>query len=437
MGGEVARISEQLLEKEFRSGLQGGFQIDIFLTMKILFISDNFPPEVNAPASRTFDHASRWAEEGEEVCVLTCAPNFPQGKVYEGYKNNFFKKEEMSGIDVIRVWSYISSNEGFLKRTLDYLSFAFSSFVAGLFIKTDLIIATSPQFFTAVSAYFLSKIKRKPWVFELRDLWPESIKAVGAMKSEFIFSLLEKLELFLYRDADLIIALTQAFKDNLANRGIKEGKIKVVPNGANMDLFNPKPKNAKLEKKLRLAGKTVVGYIGTHGMAHGLDFIVKSIAKLKNKNIKFVFVGGGAQKNEVEKLAKEKNLKNVLFLDPVPKSEVADYWSVMDIALIPLRKQPVFETVLPSKIFEAAAMGKPILLGVSGEARRLVEKYKAGLCFEPEDEIDFLAKLEEISGDETVYARFKKGCEELAKNFDRKKLADEMLLYLKEAYLKQ
>jgi hypothetical protein len=320
---------------------------------------------------------------------------------------------------------------------LDYLSFAFSSFVAGLLIKTDLIIATSPQFFTAVSAYFLSKIKGKPWVFEVRDLWPESIKALGAMQSKFIFSLLERLELFLYRDADLIVALTQAFKDNLVNRGIKEGKIKVVPNGANMDLFSPKSKNAKLEKKLRLAGKTAVGYIGTHGLAHGLDFIIKSIANLKNKNIKFIFIGDGAQKKEVVKLAEKEKLKNVLFLDPIPKSEVADYWSVMDIALIPLKKQPVFETVLPSKIFEAAAMGKPILLGVSGEARRLVEKYKAGLCFEPEDETDFLAKLEEIANNEAAYNRLKKGCENLAEDFDRKKLANEMLGYLRETYLKQ
>jgi hypothetical protein len=405
--------------------------------MKLLFISDNFPPEVNAPASRTFDHASHWAKEGEEVCVLTCAPNFPQGKVYKGYKNKILAEEKMSGINVVRVWTYISSNEGFFKRILDYLSFAFSSFVAGLLIKTDLIIATSPQFFTAVSAYFLSKIKGKPWVFEVRDLWPESIKALGAMQSEFIFSLLERLELFLYRDADLIVALTQAFKDNLVNRGIKEGKIKVVPNGANMDLFSPKPKNAKLEKKLRLAGKTAVGYIGTHGLAHGLDFIIKSIANLKNKNIKFIFIGDGAQKKEVVKLAEKEKLKNVLFLDPVSKSEVADYWSVMDIALIPLKKQPVFETVLPSKIFEAAAMGKPILLGVSGEARRLVEKYKAGLCFEPEDETDFLAKLEEIANNEAAYNRLKKGCENLAKDFDRKKLADEMLGYLRKASLRQ
>jgi hypothetical protein len=260
---------------------------------------------------------------------------------------------------------------------------------------------------------------------------------VGAMKSGFIFSLLEKLELYLYRDADLIVALTESFKNNLVNRGIKESKIKVVPNGANADLFNPKPKNSKLEKKLGLAGKIAVGYIGTHGMAHGLDFIIKSIGKLKNKKLKFVFIGDGAEKENLIRLAEEMKLKNVLFLDPVPKNEVADYWSVMDIALIPLKKQPVFETVLPSKIFEAAAMNKPILLGVGGEARRLVEKYKAGLCFEPEDETDFLAKLEETAENESVRERSKKGCEELAKDFNRKKLSDEMLEYLRETRSKQ
>ena len=168
--------------------------------MKILFITDNFPPETNAPATRTFEHCKEWIEKGAEVTIITCAPNFPHGQVYKGYKNKFYQKENIEGIEVIRVWSYMSSNAGFTKRVLDYVSFSVTSFGVGLFQKTDVIIATSPQFFTTWSACALSFFKRKPWIFELRDIWPESIRTVGAMEKESkIVALLEKVELFLYR----------------------------------------------------------------------------------------------------------------------------------------------------------------------------------------------------------------------------------------------
>ena len=149
--------------------------------MKILFLTDNFPPEVNAPATRTYEHCREWIRQGAEVTVITCTPNFPQGKVYKGYTNKPYQQEMMDGIHVIRVWSYITANEGFIKRTLDYISFSVTSFLAGLFQQADIIIATSPQFFTALSGRTLSFWKRKPWIMEVRDLWPESIKTVGAM----------------------------------------------------------------------------------------------------------------------------------------------------------------------------------------------------------------------------------------------------------------
>ena len=214
--------------------------------MKILFITDNFYPEVNAPATRTLEHAKEWIAKGEEVTVITTAPNFPHGKVYKGYKNKLYQVEYIEGIKVIRVISYITANKGFVKRILDYLSFAFSAFIAALFIKFDLVIATSPQFFTTWAAYGVSKIKRKPWVFELRDLWPESIKSVGAMEDGFVIRLLEKIELGLYKDASKIIAVTDSFKENLVKRGIDANKISVVTNGANLGLFKPKEKDLEL-----------------------------------------------------------------------------------------------------------------------------------------------------------------------------------------------
>ena len=398
--------------------------------MKILFITDNFPPEVNAPATRTYEHCREWVKSGAAVTVITCAPNFPRGLVYEGYKNRFVQKETVDGINVIRVWSYIARNEGFLKRSLDYFSFAVSSFFAGLTAKADVIIATSPQFFTTLSASFLSRIKKRPWIFELRDLWPESIKTVGAMPDGVLMRMLEKIEIALYRDSSMVVALTPAFKRNLISRGIDPGKIQVVTNGANMELFAPREKNRELVKRHHLKGKFVVSYIGTHGMAHSLEFIVRSLGGISDPAIHFLFIGDGALKEKIVRTARQMGLRNATFLDPVAKEMVPCYLSVADAALVPLRKSDTFKTVIPSKIFEAAAMRKPVLLGVEGQAREIIEEYNAGICFEPENEADFLRKTEKIKNDGRFCRMCQEGCEKLAHDFDRKKLALDMHSYM-------
>lgn len=400
--------------------------------MKILFLTDNFPPEVNAPATRTYEHAKIWVEEGHKVTVITCVPNFPQGKVYDGYKNKLYQKEVVEGIRVIRVWSYITANEGFFKRTLDYLSFSLNSFLVGLFQKSDVIIATSPQFFTTWSGWALSKLKRTPWVFELRDLWPESIKSVGALEDGFAYRILEKIELFLYRSADLIVPVTDAFKENLLNRGIPAHKQVVVPNGSNLDLFKNGKSENTVRKELGLEDKFLVGYIGTHGMAHNLDFILDCIQEVDDKKFHFLFIGDGAEKEKLVSLAKERNMKNVTFADPVPKQEVPKYLSSVDVSLIPLKKTDTFKTVIPSKIFEAAAMDTPILLGVEGQAQQIVEEYEAGISFEPENKQDFLEKLESIKKDDELYKKKAFNGSKLARAYDREKLARKMLNALKQ-----
>jgi glycosyltransferase involved in cell wall biosynthesis len=398
--------------------------------MRILFITDNFPPETNAPATRTHEHCREWVKAGAKVTVITCAPNFPQGKVYAGYRNRLYQEETIDGIRVIRVWTYITANEGFAKRILDYLSFAVSSFLAGLFQKADIIIATSPQFFTTWSALALSRLKRKPWIFELRDLWPESIRTVGAMEHSRILDMFEKIELFLYRKAARVVAVTDAFKRNLVARGIDADKIHVVTNGANLDLYQERPPNESLLAKHGLTGKFVVGYIGTHGMAHSLEFIVNSLVKVTDDAIHFLFIGDGAKKADVVRLAQAKGLRNATFLDPIPKELVPEYMSITDLALVPLLKSDTFKTVIPSKIFEASAMRKPILLGVEGQAREIVEGYGAGICFEPENESDFLEKLQQLKNDAGLYGALQEGCSKLALDFDRKRLAALMLSIL-------
>ena len=398
--------------------------------MHILFLTDNFPPEVNAPATRTFEHCQEWIKKGHQITVITCVPNFPHGKVYAGYKNKFYQSEIVNEIRVIRVWSYMSSNSGFSKRVLDYVSFGIMAFFVGLFKKHDVIIATSPQFFTTWAAWGISKIKRKPWIFELRDLWPESIKTVGAMKQGRVIDLLEKIELGLYKSCNKVVAVTDAFKNNLITRGIRKDKIEVITNGSNMELFYPREADLDLLGSLGLNDKFVVGYIGTHGMAHGLDFIVKSIRKVSDPSIHFLFIGDGATKQGIVKLAKELNLINITFLDPIDKEQVPKYLSIVDVSLAPLIKSDTFKTVIPSKIFESSAMQKPTLLGVEGQAQEILEKYGAGVCFEPENEKDFLEKLNVLK-EVSVYEKCQAGCEVLAKEYDRKVLANKMLNVIK------
>lgn len=396
--------------------------------MKILFLTDNFPPEFNAPASRTFAHCREWAKHGELITVITCAPNFPRGKVFKGYRNRLWQVEMMDGIKVIRVWTYISANKGFVKRILDYMSFMAASFFAGLFVKADLIIATSPQFFTAISGRWLSFWKRKKWVLEVRDLWPESIKAVGAMRTNLVFRFFEYLEKKMYKNAHKIVVVTDSFRHQLlVKHGVDDEKIEVVKNGIDAEMFAPQKKDTSLLESLGLENKYVIGYIGTHGMAHALDFILKSAADLTDLKLHFLFLGTGAEKENLIGLKQELRLKNVTMLDSVPKDEVSRYISILDCGLVNLKKSETFKSVIPSKIFELAAMHKPILLGVEGESKKMVESYHIGISFEPENRKDFIDKTYQISQMVFKDSDF----ESFVKEFDRKHLASKMLRFIK------
>ena len=400
--------------------------------MHILFLTDNFPPEVNAPASRTFEHCREWVKAGHKVTVVTCAPNFPKGKVFDGYRNRAWQTEEMDGIRVIRVWSYITANEGFVKRILDYQSFMVTATLASPFVRgVDVVVGTSPQFFTACAAYVVAGMKRVPWVFELRDLWPESIRAVGAMKESKALDWLEKLELFLYRKANAVVSVTNAFRDNLIGRGIDGAKIHVVTNGVDISRFNPREKDAELVRELGLDGKFVAGYIGTHGMAHALETLLEAAAKLKARpdgdRYRILLLGDGARKAELVAQAQAKGLDNVLFVDSVSKEQVVRYWSLLDVSIIHLRKTELFTTVIPSKLFECMGMGIPVLHGVAGESAGIVEKEGAGIVFEPENADALCDGLARLAADRALYDQYRSNALAGAHNYDRSVLAGRML----------
>ncbi|MDN2657999.1 glycosyltransferase family 4 protein [Cobetia sp. 14N.309.X.WAT.E.A4] len=398
--------------------------------MRILFLSDNFAPETNAPATRLYDHAIRWVRAGHEVTVVTCAPNFPEGLVFNGYKNRWYSVEEIEGIRVVRVKSYITSNEGFLKRTLDYISFMCSGFVGGLFQKKpDIIVASSPQFFAAVGGWLLSVVRRKPFIFELRDLWPASIVAVGAMKDSRMIRMLERLELFLYRRARRIVAVTHAFKKDLIQRGIEGDKIDVVLNGVDLRQYSPVSPDCNLQHQYNIQDKFVVGYLGTHGMAHALDKVLDTAVYLRHReDIVFLFVGAGAAKTEIESKARDLNLQNVRFIPRQTKDVMPSYWSLCDLALIPLRDTPVFESVIPSKMFECMAMGIPVLMALpEGEATGILRESGAGICVPPEDPITMAKAIEQLQADTERRAAIRECALKAAQIYSRDRQAEKML----------
>ena len=403
--------------------------------MHILFLTDNFPPEVNAPASRTQEHCRLWVAAGHQVTVITCAPNFPKGRVFDGYRNAWRQEETMDGIRIIRVWSYITANEGFTRRVLDYLSFMATATLAGLGVRgVDVVVGTSPQFFTACAAHAVGTLKRRPWVFELRDMWPESIKAVGAMKESAVIRWLERLELYLYRRASRVVSVTHSFKRSLMARGISGDKIEVVTNGVDIGRFSARPKDQTLTQQLGLEGKFVAGYIGTHGMAHALETLLDAAEQLRHtpggEEIRLLLLGDGARKAELQADAQRRGLDNLVFVDSVPKEQVARYWSLLDVSVIHLRRTELFTTVIPSKLFECMGMGIPVLHGVAGESAEIVQREGVGEVFEPENAPQLVERLLALKADSGRLQGYRDRCLAAAGRYDRAALGGQMLQVL-------
>ena len=404
--------------------------------MKILFVSDNFPPESNAPAARLWEHATRWVKAGHEVTVITCAPNFPEGKVYEGHRNRWRQVEEMAGIRVVRVKTYITANEGFLKRTLDYMSFMVMALIMGLFERRpDVVVATSPQFFCAVGGWALSVAKWRPFVFELRDLWPASIMAVGAMKKSLTIRVLEKVELFLYRRASAIIAVTNSFKQDLVSRGVESDKIHVVRNGVDLEQYRPMTPDEGLVDQYNLKGKFVVGYLGTHGMAHALPKVLEAAEILRDRSdIIFIFAGAGAARALVGSIVGKKKLGNVRLIPRQPKEKMPALWSLCNVTVVPLKNNSVFSTVIPSKIFEAMAMGVPIVMSLpAGEATEIIDGTRSGICVPPENPDRLAGTIESLSADKDRMAEMRRCALEACQSYSRKESAGRMLDVLQAA----
>lgn len=400
--------------------------------MRILFFSHYFPPEVNAPASRTYDNTRRWVDAGHEVIVITCAPNCPDGVVYKSFKNKLYQHESMDGIDVRRVWTYIAANQGTVRRVLNYLSYMISAVTFSFFVKRpDVIIATSPQFFCGWAGVVSGFFRRVPLILEIRDIWPESIVAVGAMRNSRLVRVLEWLEMRLYSSARHIVTVGDGYKRRLLEKGVPDEKISVVMNGVDRELFTPRSPSEELKREYGIESAFVCSYTGTIGMACGLEIVLEAAQKMKDRGIAdivFMLVGDGASRKDIEAQARERQLDNVIFTGRQTKDKMPDFLAISDVCFVHLRKTDLFTTVMPSKIFEAAGMAKPIINGVGGYAADFIERAGAGINIEPENSDQFIEALMLLRNNTSLGESYgNAGREHVIANFDSDRLARDYL----------
>jgi len=405
--------------------------------VRILFLSHYFPPEVNAPATRTFEHCVQWASAGHDVTVVTCAPNCPAGVLYDGYRNSIRRQvEEVNGVRVVRVWTYLSANARTVGRIANYVSYMLSATLASLRLpRPDVVIATSPQFFCGWAGALVSAWKRAPFVLEIRDIWPDSIEAVSALSNRSLIRFLAWLERRLYRSARHVVTVGGGYRDNIVAKVDLGDRISVISNGVDLDFFRPRQPDPDLLRRWDLEGKFVCSYVGTIGMAHGLEVVPRAAAILKRRgrdDVAFCLVGDGARRRSVEELARRlKVRKQVIFAGRQPKKAIPAVLASSHACLIHLRACELFGTVIPSKIFETMAMARPILLGVPGQAWKLVEAAGAGLAVEPESPESLASAVERLADNPKLAGQLSRSARSyVAEHYDRGRLGRQFLQLL-------
>ena len=358
--------------------------------MRILYLSQYFFPEAGATQARAYEMAVKWIQMGHKVTMVTEFPNHPSGIISSAYRGKLFERANLDGIDIIRVWVKASPVKNYSNRILFYLTFMVNAIIAGLFLvrgKFDLLYATSPPLFVGGAALILSYLKRIPMFFEVRDLWPETAVALGELSNPLSISAATKLEEMCYQRSIQIITVTHGIYNRLIQRGVSPHKMIVIPNGANIDMFSLKPMaRNRIRKELGLEEKFIAIYAGILGLAQGLETIVQTAHLLsETPNIFFILIGDGPKKAHINALIKSYNLSNLALLPEQPQELIPEYLSAADVALVPLRKTEIFRSVLPSKLFDAWACERPVILSIDGEARAVVEAVKGGISIPPED----------------------------------------------------
>ena len=420
--------------------------------MKILYISQYFPPEMGAPAARASELARHWAQSGHEVSVLTGFPNHPTGVVPPEWRARLRRltdhekifstapaQNKAGSIDVFRTWLWPLPNRKAHERMRNYASFCISAALRGLALpRPDVVIASSPQLLVGLSGWWIAFARRIPLVFEVRDLWPESLTAVGVGdENSLLHHALGAIAKFLYRHSDKIVVVTPAFKEHLMRHWrVPEEKIAVVENGVETDLFSPASSaaNHALRQQLGAPGnwddKFLVCYIGTMGMAHGLETLLDAADRLQGQhsNAQFLLVGEGAEKERIKALAQSRGLANVRFLDQQPREKIPAFISASDACLVLLKKTDVFKTVIPTKMLEFMSCARPVILGVDGQARQIIEHAEGGLVIEPENADALVQAIGQLSADRALCTVLgQKGRDYILQNFSRGRTAEKYI----------
>jgi glycosyltransferase involved in cell wall biosynthesis len=404
--------------------------------VKITYVCHYFVPEPAAPAARVHEFARAWVRAGHAVDVLTTFPNHPLGRIPPAYHHKAWSTETLNGIRVLRCWLYAVPNRGVGRRGLDHLSFMLTALLFGLprIQRTDVVVASSPTLFSALAAWVIARIKRAPFVLEVRDLWPEAIVDLGLMRrTGLTVNVLRRLAAFLYARAARVVVVTEAFADRLVAQGVPRAKLAVIPNGADTRFFSPdaKPRTSTTRQALGLNGQFLVAYVGSHGLSHGLDVVFD--AATVQPDVTFLLVGDGADRERLLAERDRRQLANVIMRPSVPKEAVPALYAAADACLVPLRDVPIFETFVPSKLFEVLAAGRPVIGAVRGEARQILERSGGALLVEPQHGDQLASAVETLRHDPALARQLAQRGRAFAQQYyDRDQLAGRYLDLLGE-----
>ncbi len=354
--------------------------------MHILFITQYFPPEVGATQTRMHEFARACAAAGHRVTVITEFPNHPHGRIPPEYHGRWTSREPMDGFTVDRVWVFTRPVKGTRTRLGFYLSFLCLSTLRGWFTRgrIDVVFATSPPLPVGLAGWCIARARGARFFLDIRDLWQEAAAALGELRSPLMQRLAANLERFLYRHADRITAVTKGFVSHIAAQIRDPSRVTLLSNGAAVDRFDPAGADPGLRARLGLQGRFVVTFAGLHGIPQGLDAILDAAALLRGDHeVVFCMIGEGPMKPGLETRARAEGLDNVRFFPAVPPAEITPFLTASDALLVPLRRDPVFDTFIPSKLFDFLACARPVILSVDGEARQILEESGGGVFAEP------------------------------------------------------
>ncbi len=406
--------------------------------MKILLLTQYFPPEVGAPQNRLYELAIRLQQNSVQVDVLTAMPNYPAMQIHSSYKGKWFVKEQMNGLQLYRAWIFVSKSKAIPIRLLNYFSFVGSSLIRGLFIKGkyDYLMVESPPLFLGITARILALNKGAKLIFNVSDLWPESAEKLGLVTNKQFLKWATVLEEYLYRKAALITGQTQGIVQNIHSR-FPMKKVYWLKNGVDMNFFDPELlQKSNWRNEVGISSSAfVLLYAGILGHAQKLETILEAASKVTDlSEVKFVFVGSGPEKEFLLEEQQRLGLKNVQFFDVQPKQKMPEIVAAANATIIPLRKLDLFKGAIPSKIFENLSMRKAILLGVDGEARTLfIDEGKAGLYFEPENADALAEQIRVLYNDPLLQQELgNNGYNYVKRNFERDQLAAQFYTFLKE-----